>query len=123
MTGGGDNGAPKVVVQVPLTGSFEACCSAATSARAGAPPDDIDGELVGRVGAEASEHAVVRVASNTNTEPILVVASCMGNLLEAHDADYGGHTPWTRAGEDLKDFCSGMWRSASDCDKLRRCHE
>jgi len=82
MTGGGDNGAPKLVVQPPLTGSFEACCPAATSVTAGAPPDDIDWELVGRVGAEGAEHAVVRVASNTNAEPILVVASCMGHLLE-----------------------------------------
>jgi hypothetical protein len=82
MTGGGDNGAPKVVVQVPLTGRFEACCSAATSVITGAPVDDIEGELVGRVGAEGSEHALVRVASKNNAEPILVVASCMGNLLE-----------------------------------------
>jgi hypothetical protein len=82
MTGGGDNGAPKVVVQVPVTGRFQASCSAVTSVMAGAPPDDIDGELVGRVGAEGFEHAVVRVASNTNAEPILVVVSCMGNLLE-----------------------------------------
>jgi hypothetical protein len=81
MTGGGDSGAPNVVVQLPLTGSVAACCPAATSVTAGAPRD-LDAEPVSGVGADGPEHAVVvMVASNTNAAAILEWVSCMGDLL------------------------------------------